>query len=384
MSSVVALACFAVAALVGFLAFECLFGAGRCAVAPPKTDAPSFTVLMPAHDEASIIAGPINAVMAQLRCSDRLVVIADNCSDDTAEIARSLGATVLERSNPDLRGKGHALEFGRAGLGGISSEVVIIVDADCIAEPGALEAIAATCASRGAVVQGSYGLIAKADASTKVRISCFAFMIKNLIRQNAVQTLSGFALLQGTGMAFPRAVFDRIEWRAESLVEDLDMGIDLVLAGIPVVFDPSAAFLSDASSEAATAGQRRRWEHGFLRSMGRNVPALLRKAFAGRWRLAFMALNLMIPPTVMLIALASIVLVLGLSVLGLASPVWALLSALALLAIGLLRAWHVHGRDILPLRSIAGIPGYMAWKLPIAVQFFTRRESEWTRTERGQ
>lgn len=384
MSGVIALASFAVAALVGFLAFECLLGAGRRAVPVRQSEAPSFTVLMPAHNEAGVIAGPINAVMAQLRPSDRLVVIADNCSDETAAIARSLGATVLERSNPDLRGKGHALEFGRAGLGGIPSEVVIIVDADCTPEPGALVRIAATCASRGAVVQGSDLLKAGADASTKVRISCFAFMVKNLVRQSAVQRLSGFALLQGTGMAFPRAVFDRVEWRAESLVEDLDMGIDLVLAGIPVVFDPSAAFVSDASSEVATAGQRRRWEHGLLHSMGRNVPALLRKAVAGRGRLAFMAVDLMIPPTVMLIVVAMITLALGLAVLGLAAPVVALISALMLLAVGLLRAWHVHGREILPLRNIMGIPGYMAWKLPIAVQFFTRRESEWTRTERGQ
>jgi cellulose synthase/poly-beta-1,6-N-acetylglucosamine synthase-like glycosyltransferase len=208
-------------------------------------------------------------------------------------------------------------------------------------------------------------------------------MIKNLVRQNAVQRLSGFALLQGTGMAFPRAVFDRVEWRGGSLVEDLDMGIDLVLAGIPVVFDPAAEFFSDASSEAGTASQRRRWEHGMLHSMGRNVPALFRKALAGNWRLIFAGLDLMIPPTVMLVAVASAVLALGLIVLGPSVPVWVLLSALGLLGIGLLRAWLAHGREILPLRNLAEIPAYIGWKLPIALQFFTQRESNWTRTERG-
>lgn len=382
MSGLVALACFIAAALVGFLALECLLGAGRSAEPAPPLMAPPFTVLMPAHNETTVIAGSISAVMAQLRSCDRLVVIADNCSDDTAEIARSLGATVVERSNPDLRGKGHALEFGRVCLGELASEVVIVVDADCTPHPGALVRLAAVSASRNAVVQGAYLLAPGLQASTKVRISCFAFMIKNLVRQNALHRMSGVALLQGSGMAFPRAVFDRVKWRVASLVEDLDMGLDLVLAGIPVIFDPSAVFLSDASSETGTAGQRRRWEHGMLSSMGRYVPALLHRALTGHWRLGFVGLDLMLPPTVMLVSVASIVLFVSSIILGPAVPAWALLLALALLAVGLLRAWHAHGREILPARSVTEIPTYIVWKLPIAAQFFTRRENQWTRTER--
>lgn len=387
MSAAIAVLCLAAAGLLGFLALECLLGCAGKTVDAALPDAPPFTVLMPAHDEACGIALSVRAVMAQLRPGDRLVVVADNCSDDTAEIARSLGATVLERSDPDLRGKGHALEFGRAFLEapepeGTGDDVVIIVDADCIPQPLALVRLAATTAARGAVVQGAYLMMPGANASAKVHISCFAFMVKNLVRQRALDRLAGVALLQGSGMGFPRMVFDRTEWRSASLVEDLDMGLDLVLAGNRVVFDGSAVFLSDASSQAGTAGQRRRWEHGMMHAMARYVPALLHKALTGRSRLAFVALDLMIPPTAMLIAASAIVLAAGLGVLGLTFPTWALVFAVLLLGMGLARGWHVHGRQILPSQAIGAIPGYILWKLPIAARFIMRREKDWIRTER--
>lgn len=378
-AAVVAVACIAVAVLVAILALECLVGATKRDHGLAVSEPVPFTVLMPAHDEAQGIARAVQAVLAQLRTCDSLLVVADNCSDDTAALARALGARVIERTVPDLRGKGYALEFGRAYLRDKPGEVVIIVDADCVPVPGALARLAST---RNAVVQGAYLLTPRANASAKVRISCFAFMIKNLVRQRALYRLSGVALLQGSGMAFPRAVFDRVDWRTDSLVEDLDMGLDLVLEGDRVVLDGSALFLSDASSETGTAGQRQRWEHGMLQSMAAYVPLLLRQALSGRARLAFVGLDLMLPPTVMLIAAALGVLVIGVAVLGFTSPVWILLLALTLLGLGLLRAWLFHGRTILPLRSLAQVPAYMFWKLPIIARFFTRRERQWIRTER--
>lgn len=376
--------CLGVAALVAFLALECLLGTVRRDGTGVPADPPAYTVLMPAHDEAQGVARAVEAVMAQLRACDSLLVVADNCSDDTAAVARSLGATVIERFDPNLRGKGHALEFGRAYLQGqpdnaATGEVVIIVDADCIAMPGALARLAAT---QDRVVQGAYLLEPRADASAKVRISSFAFMIKNQVRQRALYRLAGVALLQGSGMAFPRAVFDRVQWKTDSLVEDLDMGLDLVLAGQRVTFDGSALFLSHASSESGTAGQRRRWEHGMLHSMATYVPALFRQALSGCGRLAFVGLDLMIPPTVMLIATALLALMAGAAILGLTFAVWALLLSLLWLAAGLMWAWHVHGRQILPLRSLLEIPAYMVWKLPIITRFFTHREKQWIRTER--
>ena len=381
---IVAALCVGAVALIALLALECLLGARRLPsqIARATESSPGFTVLMPAHDEARGIAASVKAVMAQLGDTDRLLVVADNCSDDTARVAQATGADVIERFDPALRGKGYALEYGRAHLRGKPGDVVIIVDADCLAEPGALLRIAAAARAKDAVVQGAYLLAPRADASTKVRISSFAFLIKNLVRQRALDRLAGAALLQGSGMAFPRRIFDRVEWKADSLVEDLDMGVDLLLAGERVVFEDSATFFSDASSDAGTESQRRRWEHGMLSSMARHVPALIGRALRGKPRLIWVALDLMIPPTVMLLAASLLILALAAILSGLAWPVLTLGLALILLGLGLARAWTAEGREILPWRSIVQIPAYIFWKLPIAAQFFLRRERQWIRTER--
>jgi cellulose synthase/poly-beta-1,6-N-acetylglucosamine synthase-like glycosyltransferase len=381
---IVAALCICAAAPVALLALECLLGTKRLGspMAPAPENRSGFTVLMPAHDEARGIAVSIDAVMPQLGDADTLLVVADNCSDDTALVARAMGAEVIERFDPTLRGKGYALEFGRAHLRGKPGDVVIILDADCLAEPDALPRIAATARAKDAVVQGAYLLAPRADASTKVRISSFAFLIKNLVRQRALGRLAGAALLQGSGMAFPRRIFDRVEWKADSLVEDLDMGVDLLLAGERVVFEDSATFYSDASSDAGTESQRRRWEHGMLSSMARHVPALLGRALRGKPRLAWVALDLMVPPTVMLLAGSLLILALAAAIAGLVWPVLMLSAALLLLGLSLARAWAAEGRNILPWRSIAQIPAYIFWKLPIAAQFFVRRERQWIRTER--
>ncbi len=381
-AGLVSAACILAAALVAFLALECLLGTFRRRSERGIGVPPAYLVLMPAHDEAHGLARPVRAILAQLRPCDQLVVIADNCMDDTAVIARSLGATVLERRDPDLRGKGYALEFARERLRESPGDVVIIVDADCMVQPHALARLAASAVSQDAVVQGAYLMTPQAAAFTNVRLSCFAFLIKNLVRQRGLHQLSGAALLQGSGMAFPRRIFDKVEWRGASLVEDLDMGLNLLIGGERVIFEDKAVILSDASSEAGTAGQRRRWEHGMLDAAAGHFAPLLGRILAGRWRLAFVALDLLIPPTVMLLCGSLLALAAGAAVLGAALPVLLLAIAFALLAGALARAWKTEGREMLPLRHVGRIPAYIIWKLPIIASFLFQRQRQWIRTER--
>ena len=141
---------------------ECMLGA--IARTPRAVEDPSprprIAVLVPAHDESALIARTLAGLQPQFAASDVLLVVADNCSDDTAAIARSAGATVIERGDPDHRGKGYALAFGLDHLAQDPPDVVVIVDADCSVSPGALERIsrlaratdrpvqATTCCSR--------------------------------------------------------------------------------------------------------------------------------------------------------------------------------------------------------------------------------------------
>jgi cellulose synthase/poly-beta-1,6-N-acetylglucosamine synthase-like glycosyltransferase len=378
------------------LAAECLAGSRRPAP-PPEETAPPFLVLMPAHDEAAGIEVCVRSVLAQLRPGDELIVVADNCSDDTGARARTLGATVIERHEPALRGKGYALEFGRLFIaanrpaeGPASPQAVLIIDADCLPDTGSLQALAATATRRQAAVQAVFLFDTPARpwerTSPIVRISSFAFLVKNLVRQQALDRLAGAALLHGSGMAFPRALFLKMHWSHSSLVEDLEMGLDLLLAGQPVVVEPAARVISAASSVEGTGSQRRRWEHGMMQTACRYVPRLIFRALTrparGGWRLAVVALDLLVPPTVLLALTSLVACAIVLLLAGATGPFLTLLAAQAAAVIGVARAWWVHGRAVLPLRHIFDLPGYFLWKLPLILQFVTRREREWTRTER--
>lgn len=364
------------------LALECLVGARR-GPSVESGEAPSFIVVMPAHDEAAGIEASARAALAQLRGGDELLVVADNCSDDTAARARALGATVIERRDPDLRGKGHALDYARAFIAGHRPDcgAVIVLDADCRAMPGSLTALAETAARRDAAVQGIFLLAAPRDAGAVVRVSSFAFLVKNLVRLQGLARLSGMALLQGSGMAFPRAMYLEMRWPGGSLVEDLEMGLDLLLAGRRVVVEPGARILSATSSVEGTGSQRRRWEHGMMQTAWRYVPRLLARAVR-RPALAVVALDLMVPPTVLLALCSAAALGIVLALAGPTAPFLTLLAAQVAAALGVSLAWWHHGRDALPWSSLRELPGYFVWKLPLIAQFVTRREREWTRTER--
>lgn len=369
------------------LAIECALGLlpprprASCAAAPP------YIVLMPAHDEAQGIAPVIVAILAELRPCDRFVVVADNCTDATAAIARGLGSMVVERDDPSRRGKGHALEFGRDFIAATHSlrqpRVVTVVDADCVPEPGALAAIAAAAIERGAVVQGAYLMMPPHEADAMVRVSCFAFLIKNLVRQAGLHRMAGMALLQGSGMAFPRSVFAERRWATGSLVEDLDMGLDLLLSGQSVVFAQDARFISRASSRHGTRGQRRRWEHGMLQTAFRYLPGLLAGATRRRrGSLVLVALDLLIPPTALLIVALALATLFVCLTGGVGGPLVTLMIAQALLATALFAGWRGEARTILSPVSLWQVPAYVLWKVPLLLQFVTRRERAWLRTER--
>lgn len=360
------------------LAAECLAGSFSPRPRTVASEPPPFIVLMPAHDEAAGIAIAIRAVRAQLRTRDQLIVIADNCSDDTAAIAEREGATVLCRADPDRRGKGYALEFARQHIADGAGQVVIVVDADCRPQPQALAVLASQSSRHHAVVQGCYLLDAPPDASARVRVSCFAFLIKNLVRQVGLCRLGGAAILQGSGMAFPMSIFRRARWSSDSLVEDLELGLRLLIGGESVIFAPSARFVSDASSDRGTIGQRRRWEHGILATALRFAPRLF---LSGRPALMLVALDLLVPPTVLLLVIAALG-TLTVLLLGAVWPIVVILIAWTILFAGIATAWTAYGRALLPAGSMVDVARYALWKLPILFQFLTRRERHWVRTER--
>ena len=97
--------------LVLFVEVALAVTAGRHSRATTGTRG-SLAIIMPAHNEASMIAGSLGSVLPQLGALDRLIVVADNCSDETAMVAAACGAQVIIRADEARRGKGYALDFG--------------------------------------------------------------------------------------------------------------------------------------------------------------------------------------------------------------------------------------------------------------------------------
>ncbi|HEY9651501.1 MAG TPA: glycosyltransferase family 2 protein, partial [Coleofasciculaceae cyanobacterium] len=128
---------------------------------------PRIAVLIPAHNEASGIGGTLETVIHQLTSQDQLIVIADNCTDETARVVRSFGAIALERHDPSRLGKGYALDYGLQFMESNPPDVVVIIDADCRVEPGVIERIANTAITSNRPVQANYSMAPPTNPSPK-------------------------------------------------------------------------------------------------------------------------------------------------------------------------------------------------------------------------
>jgi len=346
----------------------------------------SVVVLVPAHNEVGGIAHTVANIRAQMRAEDRLLVVADNCSDDTALVARGSGAEVIERFDSERRGKGYALDHGVRHLAADPRQVLVIVDADCSLAAGALERLVNRCTSSGRPVQGLYLMHAPEGASLKQRVAEFAWRVKNGVRPSGGLRLGQPCALMGTGMAFPWCLINRASLASGHLVEDMKLGIDLALAGHPPLFESGARIDSMFPvTEASAQSQRLRWEHGHIATLLVEGPRLIRHAVvSGDVRLLGMALDLMVPPVTLLLGMVVVTAAIGIALAaqGSAGVGMMAFAALAVLIAALVRCWWVAGRSLLSAKDLLRAPAYALWKLPVYLRFVTRRQTDWVRTDR--
>ena len=374
-------------AMLTYLAIELLCGLRRLPGYPGADSAPTarIVLLVPAHNEEAGIAATVAALAGATPGAD-ILVVADNCSDDTARTAQAAGARVAVRYDPDQRGKGYALAFGREQLVNDPPDAVIVVDADCQLAPGSADRLAARAVATGRPVQAANLLTATATASPLVAVSNFAMLVKNLVRARGLMRLGGGALLFGTGMAFAWPLFARLPLATGDAVEDLNLGLWLSRQGVAIDLDDAALVTSGAAPVESSRAQRSRWEHGFLRTAARQgLPMLLRGIASGSRLRAALGAHLLIPPLALLMLLSLLGLVV-LAAMAAATGLWGpfLLASAALAGCGtmLLIAWWRFGRSLLPFSALLRVPFYIAWKIPIYIGFFTRNQKDWNRTTR--
>ena len=375
--------------VTGFFVVEIAAGIRR---QPPGRGAASSlqgraVVVVPAHDEERIIGETLARLMAETQGVAELLVVADNCSDGTASVARERGVEVIERHDETHRGKGFALAFAQKRLSRDPPAVVIVIDADCIIDKASLLTLAAAAERHGRPCQAVNLLRPKSAASAFVAISSFAFMLKNLVRQRGLQRLAGSVHLTGTGMAFPWDLFEHRRLANSSIVEDVKLGLELTKAGKGPMLVPDAIVWSDPSSSSGTLAQRKRWEGGYIALALGTAPRSLRDALLqGDLRATCRALDLCVPPIALLVVMNLIVLGVATGLALAASGGWGAIilqsAVLAAAGIAVLVAWWREGRSFVSFRTLAMIPFYIVWKLPLYLGLRLKGQRDWLRTGR--
>jgi cellulose synthase/poly-beta-1,6-N-acetylglucosamine synthase-like glycosyltransferase len=348
---------------------------------------PGVAILIPAHNEEAGIGKTLERLMAQLVEGDRLLVLADNCTDNTAAIARSYGAEVCERTDPQRRGKGYALDHGVRFLAGNPREVVIIIDADCSTGAGAIDVLSRAASDSNRPVQALYLMASQSPERLTTRIAEFAWLVKNHVRPLGYYHAGLPCQLMGTGMAFPWALISTASIANGHLVEDMKLGLDLAEAGHPPLFCPAAVVSSYfPKSTAGMKAQRSRWEHGHVSMILSALPRILLRALSRRnWPLLALAADLMVPPLALLALLVGATFLLAAGAYagtGMRPPLAASAVLIAALFSAVLLSWWKFGRTAVNFVDLCFALGYAAWKLPLYVRFFIKRQVEWIRSER--
>jgi cellulose synthase/poly-beta-1,6-N-acetylglucosamine synthase-like glycosyltransferase len=357
---------------------------------PPKPSSTQFRfrIIVPAHNEAAGIGETVKSLQALDYPTERfdVLVIADNCSDDTAARAKAAGAKVLVRNDDTLRGKGYALDYA---FGQLTEDIdaVIVIDADTVVSKNLLSAFSSRLATGAEAVQADYR-VRNPMASWRTRLMAIAFGSFHVVRSRARERLGLSAGLRGNGMCFSQKVLKQVPHEAFSIVEDVEYGIRLAQAGHRVHYvDEAHVYGEMTSTGSAARSQRKRWEGGragLLRAYG---PALLKRAIAERSLvLADLAIDLFVPPLSTLAIGAGVGLAAASTgaALGASLPLGTTIFAFSAASLGMyvLRGWSVSETGARGLVDLLLAPGYVVWKLTLRSRPQQPRGAEWVRTAR--
>ena len=364
----------------------------RPAPPPARTPRHRLVVVVPAHNEERLIAGTVASLLDQQYPRDltRVVVVADNCDDKTADQAREAGAEVMERTDPEHRGKGYALRWAMDQLerSGEAYDAVVVVDGDSVADRDLLSALERELASGHEVVQAEYSIVPR-PGDVRSELIAAACLLFHRVRFSGRAKLGMAANLVGNGMLFSRELLGRHPWSAFTGVEDLEYSMQLRLAGVRPRFAAEGHVRGPVpATRAGDVGQRVRWEGGRFHVVRMYLPRLLRAVFVRRdLTLLDAAIDLATPPLGLLaiVAAAGAAMASAAAALRLA-PAWVVVSWMSALAgiaafvvIGLLGA-RVPGRT---WRALASAPLFIGWKL-IAYARMARGfdPARWERSDR--
>jgi cellulose synthase/poly-beta-1,6-N-acetylglucosamine synthase-like glycosyltransferase len=342
-----------------------------------------FCIVIPAHDEAEGIVACLRGIQAAEAGPHTVtaVVVADNCSDDTADRAETANARVLVRNDPERRGKGYALDHAFSILLQEDHDVFVVVDADTRVETNFLTELAALFQAGADAVQTRY-CVSNPEQSIRARLMHVAWLAFNVLRPRGREYWGWSAGILGSGFGLHRRTLESVPFDAGSIAEDLEYHIRLVQAGKRVRFcDGTTVWSPVPATGAVASSQRARWEGGRFRMMREQIPQLIRQVAGGQWPLLEPLLDLLLLP------LAFHVILLGLLLVWPWAPGRMLAaSGMAIVGLHVAAALAVGRAGWRDWAALAAAPFYIAWKLTLGKRLLSSasREAAWVRTERSK
>ncbi|MEX1254751.1 MAG: glycosyltransferase family 2 protein [Dehalococcoidia bacterium] len=345
-----------------------------------------FAIIVPAHNEELLIGDLLDSLARLAYPTNRYAVhvIADNCTDATAEVAERHGATVHIRQDASQPGKGQALRWVLERLREDGADAFAFVDADSRLSENFLDVMDRRLASGGSsVLQTSYR-VQDPESAPLVALRAMGFALMHDLRGRGKARLGLSCGLWGNGMVFARPVLDAIGWQSSSAVEDAEQHLQLLLRGERVAYAPEGRVYGHMPATfGAARGQQQRWEGGRRGLIGRYWRPLLQASLRQRRASPAAALiEAALPP---LSALCVAAAVLGVAAWVCGSPGQVALSAAN---VGGLASYVVVGLLLsgLPARTYVALvhaPRFVIWKVWLYLrELISRRQPAWTRTTR--
>ncbi len=382
------LLCLPLLIVTGYL-FLLTVCSGRLPVPAPVAPRLRFTLIVPAHNESMVIQRTVTSLLAvdwpvALR---RVLVIADNCADDTAALARSAGAEVLERFSSTERGKGFALAYAyRQVMDEAWADAVVVIDADSEVTPNLLQAFASRIET-GTKAMQAYSGVLNPQVNWRTRLVTIAMTLMHRVRCRGRENLSVSCGVRGNGMCFVRSLLTEVPHKAFSIVEDLEYSVDLGYAGVRIACVDEAEVLAEmVSTNTAAESQRRRWEGGRAQFRREHGWPLLKASIVRRNPVLLeLALDVYTPPqTTLVLGLLGLLAAGGvLWLLGLASPLGLVAPALGVffLVTHVLRGVALSGLGWRGWFELVRAPFFVLWKISLKLRSKSGAQG-WVRTER--
>jgi cellulose synthase/poly-beta-1,6-N-acetylglucosamine synthase-like glycosyltransferase len=322
-------------------------------------------VVIMARNEAAIISGTVRALAMAKGSEDQIHVVADHCQDGTAYNAHKAGATVHIRQNGGPAGKGQALKWWLEATKDVASpdEMIVILDADSLVAPNFFESIRKRMQAGENVVQTRVEPIVR----TQSPVSCLAAYSESTEQRvnDALRSKLGWPVrLRGTGMAFRRSILEKICTSLHTLVEDVELTLQLGAQGEQIHF-AHETYIADPkpNDQDGAMRQRARWMKGQVQVVGsyfKDIVKLLARGPAG-WSLLS---SILLKPKTLLIPLKALLTAGALTGAILWGGVFWILASIGTLSLMYDGGTFLYGVKFAPdrreaLRALALIPLYM-------------------------